>query len=860
IGEVYINTCDYDKAKKHIEEARSIAVETKDTNLMFLTNINLGLIYLLTGDYEYSYNCYTMLKEVYAQNSNYSFEVISQYYNFIGEFYYSFGKWDEALKYSNKAIELCKDYNNTEYLMSKTRILLIDYLRDGKYDNKAMEDIRTEFSNIDLKFQRRTNLLQLGILALLKGDYKYVAHILKEDNQLKKGYKAPSLEYIRKILLYSIIQDEDSYENMIKLEEDMKKYNLLHLDIFANSLIGFNLAKNKRYYQALNYLLESLDLIYRIIKNVPQRDLQISFIKSQRTDDIKRKMSEVVFNIFNQKLDCICIDDLNSEEPIEKYFDYNSLFSFMDDSQFAKITEINYLYEETKGIFSIEDLVKSLTDNYKYNLKLILKYIAKKTFAKRGYILIYDEDTNKYIPIISLNGNSNWKPNENLLALANRYENGVLISSSLGSNIIGLHKEFLAKDTRALICIPIAAPSTVTYPIKEERRKSQIQYNRKNDGYIYLETGRIFNRFDKERHKLASTLTRLLYINIENYKLKTLSSIDKLTGTYTRKYFENEFNRILIENKKKNESFAVMMMDLDRFKNINDTYGHRKGDQVLQKIGTILSNSTRNTDTVARYGGEEFIIILKNIKEQESKNIGEKIRERIEKLNISGVDSPITVSIGISMFPKHSQFKEELIEKADQALYCAKEKGRNRVVVWNAELANTLNRVDRLAGILSGNINTDQRNILAILDIIDIAKQNISNKEKKFAFLGRVIEILEAENCAFIEINSNKESSNIYARSRLNLNWIDPDFINNNIVDRVINKREGEFLIDWESVNEINLGLNTPNWQSIIAIPLILKEQIKAVVYITVPIKEKEFDYDNYNLAKVLCDIFSTII
>ena len=208
---------------------------------------------------------------------------------------------------------------------------------------------------------------------------------------------------------------------------------------------------------------------------------------------------------------------------------------------------------------------------------------------------------------------------------------------------------------------------------------------------------------------MASILTKILYINIENYKLKILFNIDKLTGVYTRKYFENEFNRILMDAKRKDESFAVVMMDLDRFKNVNDTYGHRKGDEVLGQIGTSISNSIRSTDIVARYGGEEFIIILKNVEEDIAKEIGEKIRFNIQNLKIANIEVPITSSIGISMFPNHSQFKEELIEKSDQALYCAKEKGRNRVVVWNTDLANTLNRVDRLAGILSGNMNMDQR-------------------------------------------------------------------------------------------------------------------------------------------------------
>ena len=176
------------------------------------------------------------------------------------------------------------------------------------------------------------------------------------------------------------------------------------------------------------------------------------------------------------------------------------------------------------------------------------------------------------------------------------------------------------------------------------------------------------------------------------------------------------------------------MIDIDRFKNINDTYGHRKGDEVLNRIGHCLVDSVRSTDLVAKYGGDEFVIILRNIIESEARKIGEKIRSNIKRIKVSKIEDTITISVGISMFPKHSQFKEELIEKADQALYRAKEKGRNMVVVWDTHLANTLNRVDKLAGILSGNTNQDQRNILAILDVIELVRENIGREEKYLNF------------------------------------------------------------------------------------------------------------------------------
>lgn len=102
IGEVYISLCEYDKAKEYIEKARIVSTDVEDTNMIFLTNINLGLIYLLIGNYAESYNYYIMLKESYAKNQVYSLEVTNQYYNYLGEFYCTFGKWDESIKYSQK--------------------------------------------------------------------------------------------------------------------------------------------------------------------------------------------------------------------------------------------------------------------------------------------------------------------------------------------------------------------------------------------------------------------------------------------------------------------------------------------------------------------------------------------------------------------------------------------------------------------------------------------------------------------------------------------------------------------------------------------------------------------------------------
>lgn len=859
IGEIYMTKCQYEKAKSYFEEAREIAIEIEDGNGILITSLNLGFIFLYTNKYDQAFNYYKILKEEYSKEKNISFEVESQYYHFLGEYYFTFGKWDEAKTWYLKAKDQYKQYDISGYLISKSRLLQIDCLKEGKFDKKEFDKIRAEFRNKSLNYLRRKFLLYLGILAFMEKDYDYLKDILAEDEQLKNDYFAKDFEYFRQLLINGMKDDEDSYNNLIKLEEEAKKHNLENLAIIINIILGNRACERDNHFQSFKFYVEALDLIYRLIKNVPVRDLQVSFTRTQKSDKIKDKLSQAIYRVFNEKIKWIRLDELKDKDNIEKYFDYSSLLDLTDKIQFAKIVENNILYGDIKDILDIPSLISELTDDYKYNLELILKFIGKETLAQRGCILIYDETKNEYIPIVEIYSGEKANPNQNLLALASRYDKGILLSTSLESNVIGLYKELLPKNTKALICIPIAIKENKIH-VKHERRKNGDWNVQKSQGFILLETDRLFNRFDEKRVDLIRNLINIIFINIENYKLKILSTIDRLTGTHTRKYFENELSNRINEAKRNQSSFALAIIDIDNFKNVNDTYGHRVGDLVLSRIGNYLVNNIRKTDIIARYGGEEFVILLNDVEEEQAINIAENIRKGISQLNISNVEHTITVSIGVSLFPKHTQFKEELLIKADQALYSAKRNGKNRVVLWNTNLSNALDRVDRLAGILTGNINIDQTNVLAILDTISIVKDSMTKDEKIFLFLGKVIEVLQAEYCTLIELGKDENILFTYSRKRFVRDWTENCYINYKIVDDAIKNRKGEFLIDWDTGNDTMLNLSTPNWQSVIVLPLINDNKIKGIGYITVPIKEKEFDYNSYNLAKSLWDIFSTIM
>jgi len=169
---------------------------------------------------------------------------------------------------------------------------------------------------------------------------------------------------------------------------------------------------------------------------------------------------------------------------------------------------------------------------------------------------------------------------------------------------------------------------------------------------------------------------------------------DPLTGLFNRRYLENILPTLIAAAQRRGEKMAFLMIDMDYFKKVNDSYGHEAGDIVLKTLSNILKYSIRKSDIAIRYGGEEFLIILQNIKSiDDAVKVAEKIRENVQNSIIDIGENSIkkTVSIGISIFPDHCMKGWECIKYADIALYEAKRTGRNKVVLFNKQLKKETN-------------------------------------------------------------------------------------------------------------------------------------------------------------------------
>lgn len=196
--------------------------------------------------------------------------------------------------------------------------------------------------------------------------------------------------------------------------------------------------------------------------------------------------------------------------------------------------------------------------------------------------------------------------------------------------------------------------------------------------------------FDENDLRLLSVLGGLASISLNNAKLyqeaQSLAVTDGLTGLYVQKYFKERLAEEVKRSKIHNLQLSIALLDLDRFKNINDTYGHSAGDVVLRYAANLLRGRLRETDFISRYGGEEFGVIMPQTGGEEAMRVCEEIRKNIEEERIfipvesfQPVQIRVTISIGLACLNNNLLNEEQLLAAADESLYAAKNLGRNRV-------------------------------------------------------------------------------------------------------------------------------------------------------------------------------------
>lgn len=234
-------------------------------------------------------------------------------------------------------------------------------------------------------------------------------------------------------------------------------------------------------------------------------------------------------------------------------------------------------------------------------------------------------------------------------------------------DIAGLESDpyIRTNQVRSILCLPIISGSSEHDELI---------------GLIYLENNLASGSFTQERF---GTLEIIGMAAAGRLELSRKAAFDGLTGLFNHEYFQNMLSQELSAAQRYRRDLGLVLIDIDHFKQFNDTWGHQLGDLVLKEVAQLIKTTCRTSDIVARYGGEEMVVIFPSTSEEDAKVVSERIREAVENhlVEHEGEKLTVTISLGLAMLKSDSEEKDELIRRADEALYQSKEGGRNRLTL-----------------------------------------------------------------------------------------------------------------------------------------------------------------------------------
>jgi two-component system cell cycle response regulator len=461
----------------------------------------------------------------------------------------------------------------------------------------------------------------------------FVTAISKEQKYIFKGYDKGAVDYLFKPLDPDILQSKvniflelhEQKDALKKTNTELKKANERILEqqevLIEEERLKVLLQMAGAKAQELNQPLVSLLEDIELVGKVDD-----SPEKTQECINRMKVSGQKIFEITKK------IKTIHYSEPIPSNYDSTAIVSFDREIRILVVDDSEGIFEGLKGFLKDQDLIKlSWVENFNASFAMLEReqfdLILLDHFLKDGTSIEYLKNIDK-----------------------KGIETPVIVVSGQGD-------EMLASQV-----IQMGA-------------------------YEYLPKSRIN----------TESISRVIYNTLERARLRSdvkkaqammaeMSTVDELTQLHNRRYFiealEGEFERA---NRYETE-MALVILDLDNFKKVNDTYGHPTGDKVLSGIGKILKKLVRRSDLACRYGGEEFAVVLPNVSKESIYTVYDRFREMVSKQSFGHESKQfhITVSIGIA-FSNDAESSDDLLAHADQALYQAKESGRNRIVDYKAD-------------------------------------------------------------------------------------------------------------------------------------------------------------------------------
>jgi diguanylate cyclase (GGDEF)-like protein len=345
-----------------------------------------------------------------------------------------------------------------------------------------------------------------------------------------------------------------------------------------------------------------------------------------------------------------------------------------------KESTLVYLQKTLHNISILYNIGQAMNfiDDLKRLIQIIIAKAIQTIGAERGSLMLYDSNSDELVVKVVYglpDKESEKKINDGHMECTRikigegiageAFANKKAIITNLGENDPRFFPSDLSK-VQSLLCLPL---------IVKEEAIGVINIANKKDN-------KFFNQDDLD---FMGALANQAAIAISNAQLYELAITDSLTKLFIRRHFEYLLDSEVRRSHRYRHHLSLLMMDIDNFKSINDTYGHQAGDEMLKKIAQVITLTIRKIDMPSRFGGEEFALILPETHKENAKKIAERLRKKIADIILltrDGIEVKPTISIGIAAYPIDAEDKDSLVGRADEALYFAKRMGKNRVAEY----------------------------------------------------------------------------------------------------------------------------------------------------------------------------------
>ena len=778
----------------------------------------------------------------------------------LSQFYYQLGDFEKSIQYADAAEVLCQKWGIASDLEAKMYKILgesslnkhVDFSNEMALLQNAVE--RKSYKIIRLICIRQA-VQRINEGKIEKGKELYILgmkYVKEIDSEMLSFYYALIEAYF--------YEGSVRLEYLLKLSERVDRVDGFDLKRMLYTAIGnaYSQAGDLRrgmyfYAIALNYLRKGL-------KHVPFDQREI-YLNSHFRYIVKEQIIKTAEKLFSKGMITKAIlNDINKnfvfkKNHPERYFDFVLL------RKICLVEEVVPENIKQRPISDLESLTNKITEslsgNPVKNLSWYIEVLTKFCHGTNGFIVDCHGEENQ--ELISSYGRYTKKEcyisiMEKVLQTQEVYfiQDVHNFSNKDQSLMVG-------EETSSIVCIPIIEDSVSANDWVFDKRKKNLGRSSVL-GFVFIESESIINNITLETIDLCKKTSKICHLLMDNMFLHEMVSVDRLTQLFSRKHFEAALAIEIEKMIRVGGVFSLVMCDVDKFKAVNDSFGHQMGDEILRKVSKLIMGSVRTEDICSRYGGEEIVILLPGADSEVAINIAEKMRMKIEGAKLLGTHRPLTISIGVATCPDHSSWANDLIEKADQALYFAKESGRNRSVLYSETLTSEPKRIDKLAGIVSGELISDQRSVETLLEIVHLSRDKESDrKDKLFQFLGRVIEAAEADFGIIIEMDKKGIVEETMSRKKLEDRQSEDLYYSSEILMRSFENGRGEYAIDWGNYPGMDKTTGMPDWQSVIVTPILGDGDKKIILYLSVSLRNKEFTGDVYNFVKTLCDMISAI-